>query len=223
MKRLYAALLILFLLSQCAYAIPTIQAAVAVNQSSVTFRATNVANPPAYFKYGTVSGNYAWVTDNSSNITGGNELFLKEMGTPLMSSTTFYYRCCDASGCSAGEQSSTLTAVTPAPTTTFGVVARNISRSHFDVAELGGNIIAPTLWTLPNAEVLFGIVLFFLFTGIWIRHREIVMPVILGLIGSSLLIYSGTNSVGLPPEFLIIVVGIVAAGLTGVLLGIMKK
>jgi hypothetical protein len=223
MKPTYALFfLALLLLAHCAYALPTITAAVAVNSSSMTFRATGATNPPIYFKYGTVSNNYPWITYNTSNQSGGL-VYWKETGVPLMSGTTFYYRCCDASGCSATELSSTLAAVTPAPTTTYGVVGQNISRSHFDLATLGGNIIEPTLWVVPRSEILFGIVLFFVFTGIWIRHRELIMPVIVGMIGAGLLFYSGTNSVGMPPEFMIVIIGIVAAGLTGVVLGLLKR
>lgn len=222
MKATYAIFfLALLLLVQCAYAVPTISAGVAVNSSSITFRATGATNPPIHFRYGTQTGNLPWITYNTSNQSGGL-VYWTETGVPLMANTKFYYKCCDISGCSA-ELSSTLAAVTPAPTTTYGVVSENISRSHFDLATLGGNILEPTLWVVPRSEVLFGIVLFFVFTGIWIRHRELIMPVVVGMIGAGLLFYAGTNSVGMPPEFMIIVIGIVAAGLTGVVLGLLKR
>lgn len=224
MRSVYAVFIFLVLLSLAvpyAYAVPTTTASVAVNATSMTFRATGATNPPIYFMYGTKTGYYPWITENTSNQSGGL-VYWKEMGVPLMGGTTFYYKCCDASGC-GGELNTALPSVTVAPTTTFNVLAMNLTRSHFDLAVIGVSIIEPYTWVTYNPNITFGILLFFVFIGIWLRQRELIIPILLGMVASGLLLYQGANSVGIPPEMLIIVVGLVAVALTGIVVGLIKR
>lgn len=220
MKRSLLIILLAMLLVQCAYAAPTTQAAFNVNSMNVTFDATG-ATGDTWWEYGMKSGSLSWKTENASAV--GGYANITESGVPLMSATKYYFRACDSTGCGS-ELDVTLSAVTPAPATTYGNTARNISKSHFDIAQIGTSIMEPYIWVTGSIQILFGVLLFFVFTGLWLRQREVVLPIILGMIGSGLLIYSGaTNPVGIPPEFLIVVIGLVAAGLTGVVTGILKK
>jgi hypothetical protein len=216
----YAGLiLLLLLLAQCAYALPTTQDVAFKNTSSVLFYATGVTTP-SYFKYGTISGQYTWLTENQSNASALH--YTWEHGVPLMSGRTFYFRVCDVTGCGI-EKTVVMSTVTVAPTTTFNVLAMNITRSEFNLATIGQNIIEPYTWVTSNPNILFGVLLFFVFTGLWLRQREVIIPIILGMIASGLLMYQGTNSVGIPPEMFIIVVALVTLGLGGVVMGLYKR
>lgn len=224
-KSIFIFLLLVMLLVQCAYAVPTTQAAFNVNSINVTFNATG-ASGNTWWEYGTRSGELSWKTENTSAV--GGYANITESGVPLMAGLKFYFRACDSTGCGS-ELDVTLTAVTPAPTTTFGSTARNISRSHFDLAQIGTSILEPYVWVTGNAQILMGVLLFFVFTGLWLRQREVILPIILGMILSGLLIYNGASggavsgSIGIPPEMLMIVIGLVAAGLTGVIVGLLKR
>jgi hypothetical protein len=167
-----------------------------------------------------VSGNYVWRTENQSNASALN--YIWEKGSPLLGNQTYYYKACDSTGCGA-EKNTRLTNVTPAPTVTFGGLTGNITRSHFDIAVIGSSILEPYTWVTYNPNITVGILLFFVFTGLWMRQREVVIPILLGFIASGLLIYQGTNSVGIPPEMLIIVVGLVTVALAGVVFGLFKR
>jgi len=95
--------------------------------------------------------------------------------------------------------------------------------AHFDIAVMGSAVTEPFSWAAANTDIIFGVLLFFVFTGLWLRQREVILPILLGLIGSGLLLYSGATSVGIPPEMLIVVIGLVSAGLAGVVLGMIKR
>lgn len=213
-------LILLLLLVTSVCAVPTTRAATAINSSSLLFNCSGAISPVVW-KYGTASGNLPWLSENQTTITGGIAN-LTERGVPLMAGTTFYYQACDPTGCGS-ELSSTLPVVTVAPTTTFGVLSQNITKSHFDLAIIGANILEPYTWVTANPNITFGVLLFFVFTGLWLRQREVVLPIILGMIAAGLLLYQGTNSVGIPPEMLIIVIGLVTVGLTGVVMSLFKR
>jgi len=215
------AVFVILVVFPSAYAVPTTVAAGDVNSSSLEFRCAG-ASGDSWIQYGTVTGNYPWRTENTT--PDGGFVTLVEMGLPLMSNTKFYYRCCDASGC-GGELSSTLLTVTPNPATTYGRTAQNITESHLDPAVIAGSVIEPYRWVPGGVkpEIIIGILLFFVFTGLWLRQREVILPILAGLIGSGMLFYVGTNSVGTPPEFLLIAAVMVSLGLTGVVLGLFKR
>lgn len=225
MKKLLLFLILAMLLVQCAYATPTTRAAFNVNSMNVTFNATG-ASGNTWWEYGTKSGSLSWKTENKTAV--GGYANITESGVPLMSGTKYYFRACDSTGCGS-ELDVTLSAVTPAPTTTFGVTARNISRSHFDIAQIGTSVLEPYLWVTGNAQILMGVLLFFVFTGLWLRQREVILPILLGMILSGLLMYNGASggavsgAIGIPPEMLMIVIGLVSAGLTGIVVGLLKK
>lgn len=190
-----------------------------VTSKCVNLSATGAASP-VWWEYGTVSGRYGWKTENVTAVGGiANST---ECGTPLMSNTKFYFKACNQNGCGS-EVSTTLAAVTPAPTTTFGKTAQNISVAHFDVSMMGGAIYEPYTWAAANADIVTGTILLFIFAGFWLRQRELILPVIIGLLGSSLLLYSGATSVGIPPEMLIVVVGLVSVAIAGIITGMLKR
>lgn len=194
-------------------------ASTGVTSNCINFSAIG-SGSTTWWQYGTVSGRYAWKTENVTPVDGIANT--TECGTPLMSNTLFYYRACNEEGCGA-ESSTTLAAVTPRPASTFGTVARNISVAHFDIRVMGVSVTEPFVWAAANADIVFGVLLFFVFSGLWLRQREVILPILLGLIGSGLLLYSGATSVGIPPEMLIIVIGLVSAGLAGVIMGMFKR
>jgi hypothetical protein len=215
-RSIWAGIILCLLLAvsvQTVYAVPITVPATGLSSQNITFHVSD-ATDPAWWEYGVVPGNLVWRTDNQSVASDGTAN-VTETGTPLMSLTTYYYRACDSTGCGA-EHSSTLLAVTPAPETTFGRVAHNISVSHFDLALIGGSILEPYTWVTANANVALGVLLVMIFCGIWLRQREVILPIMLGMIGAALLIF-------VPPEFMIIAVAFVCAGLAGVLLGLIKR
>lgn len=218
-KSVLLIILLTLLVLPTAYAAPTTEAATDVTSRNLTFHISG-ATSVAWWEYGTRSDNLLWRT---GNVTVGSGLAnTTESGTPLMSNTLFYYRACDTTGC-GNVLSVTLAAVTPAPETTFGRAATNISAAHLDPVVVGQSAVESYGWRGIPFEIVIGILLFFVFTGLWLAHRETLLPTMVGLIGSGMIVYAGTNSVGVPPEFVVVAVGLVCIGLTGVVVGIMKR
>ena len=190
-----------------------------ITSKNLTLHASS-ATGSVYWQYGTKALNPLWTTDNVT--ASGGLANITESGMPLMSGTKFYFRACDSSGCGA-ELNATLLAVTAAPTSTFSKPAQNMSKSHLDPVVVAGSITEPYVWSAGTVEVVISILLFFIFSGLWLRQREVILPVMAGLIGSGMLFYAGTNSVGVSNEFLLITIGIIAISLTGIVVGMLKR
>lgn len=179
------------------------------------------ANGVTWWEYGLSPTNLPFKT---ANISGVGVVSTTISGLPLVSGHTYYFRACTVTPYECTSVSSALLAtVTPNPETTYGIVQQNISASEWNVSEIGESIVEPYAWTTGSSAIVFGVILFFVWTGLWLRQKEVILPILLGWIGSGLLIYGGTNATGIPPEFAIAASIFCCFGLAGVLLGMIKK
>jgi hypothetical protein len=198
-------------------AVPTTQAATLIGYNNATLNmAGGVA--PMWYQYGQLSGSYSWRTENSS--TASSLLY----GSPLLGNTKFYYRACDGTGC-GGELFFTTLQITPQVQTTYGASLRNITNGQFSVEVVQSNILAAYFWLVPTfPAIIWGLLFFAIYIGLWIRERDLVVPVILGLIAGSFVMYADTGlSLGIPVEFQSIAQGLTYAALAGIILGFVKR
>jgi hypothetical protein len=207
----------LFILIVPAIALPTTTAATSVNSNGAILHSTGAANP-MWFMYGQKTGSLSWRTPNSSydNYT--------VYGSPILGNTKFYFKACDATGCGS-ELFFTTSAITPQPTTTFGAALQNITNNPSDIDTLAGNSIASYFWLIPTfPELVWGILFFGIYLGLWIRERDLVVPVILGLLTGSFIMFGDAGlGLGIPPEFQSIAQAMVYASLAGIILTWMKR
>lgn len=197
--------------------VPTTSDAASVTSNSAYLAMTG-GTQPMWFEYGQTSGLLSWKTPNSSipNYT--------VYGSPLLGDTTFYFRACDATGCGA-EKSFTTSALTPMTQTTFGASLDNITNSQFDIETMARESISGYFWLTPTfPSIVWGLLFFGIYVGLWIRERDLVVPVILGLISGSFILYGDQGlGLGIPVEFRALAQGVSYAALAGVLLTLMKR
>jgi len=214
--------LVLILLVIClvtpVFAVPTTSAATLVGENTAFLEMTGGTNP-MFFEYGQKNGSLTWVTPNSSapNYT--------VYGSPLLGGTTFYFRACDMTGC-GNQLSFTTDPLTPQPQTTFGAGIDNITRSQFDIMVLAKESIGGYFWVAPGnlSVVIWGLLFFAIYIGLWIRERDVLVPTILGLISGTFIMWGDTGlGLGIAPEFVSIAQGIAYASLAGIILGFIKR
>lgn len=211
-------ILALLMIAASASALPTTGAATLIGSNNVTLAAAGVTTT-AWFEYGLTSGSLIWKTPNQT-ATGAYSRFV--YGSPLMGGQKFYYRACDVTGCGA-ELSFTLATVTPQPQTTFGYIYQNVTESGFDPAIMALNAMEPYMWpVMPATSVVWGLLFFFIFAALWIRGRDVTIPVILGLI-IGFVAFNPAYGVGIPAPFVGISQGIAYASLAGIIMALFKK
>jgi hypothetical protein len=215
----YPIIFIAILLLVCSVgALPVTGAASAVSSNNVTLAAAGTTTT-AWFEYGMTSGSLIW---RSPNETASGAYSKRLYGSPLMGGQKFYYRICDVTGCGA-ESFFTLAVVTPQPQTTFGYIYRNVTDSGFDPSIVAFNAMEPYMWPAsPSRSVIWGLVFLFIFAGLWMRGKDVTIPVVLGLVVGFIAL-NPTYGVGMPVEFIGISQGIAYASLAGIIMAIFKK
>jgi hypothetical protein len=201
--------------------ISTCTNASAITSNSATLCAIGGA-APKWFKYGQLPGHLSWKTPNFT----GNSYNVH--GSPLLGNTVFYYSACDSSGCGSEEVFKTLS-ITPQTQTTFSNSLRNITDDPSNIAGIASESVAGYFWLLNPAvptsySIVWGLVFFAIFLGLWIRERDLTVPVILGLITGTFIMYSNAGlNLGIPVYFQSMAQGIAYASLAGVILAFVKR
>jgi hypothetical protein len=175
-------------------AVPTTGSATLVGSNNATIDCSGVVST-WWVQWGETEEMY-W---KSSDQTSGTSYRIHN--SPLFGRTTFYYSCCDATGCGATSTFKTLD-VTPIPTQHIGIVYENITENGYDLPMLAANLIQPLVWN-PDMPVtiLFMLVFSPIFIGIWLRSRTVLVALIFGFIVGSFVLYSNAGlGLGMPPE-----------------------
>lgn len=201
-------------------AVPTTGAASAVGAGNFTVAIAG-ASGDTWVAFGEAPGCENWQSAIVP-ITGAGSITVS--GAPLIGGTTVYFKACDNSGCDANEQSVTLPSVTPIPTTTYGTYYKNLSSSRFSIAAIPGMVMQGYKANGATEILLYGIMLFCFFTGMWFRTRSVRLPLILGFITAAFIVnpLSGLH-LGTPLIFQQVASGLLAACLAGILLSFMRK
>ena len=220
MKLLFICLIAALLIGSVTAA-PVTGAAAGVTSNAATLSMAAPIVDPCWFEWGQLSGSLSWKTPNRTATTS-----FTIKGSPLNGNTKFYYRACDSTGCGL-ESSFTTLSVTPMPTTTYSYIFDNLTESGFDVQYLAQNSIEPYMWPFDNATlrlVVFGLLYFAIFTGLWLTGRGMGVPVLVGFITASFILVTGAGLyMGIPAEWQSVSMGIAYAGLAGLAVYLLKK
>jgi hypothetical protein len=217
MRKLFFLFLVFCLSIGGALALPTTMAAFGNDSMNVTFKMSG-ATAPCWFEYGVNPSNPSWHT---INISQAGTVTINVSGMPFVSNNLYYYRACDTTGCGS-IMSVFMNQAQPIAQTTYGQAEYNISESKFSVDYLPQSFVSSYLWA-STATVFWSMIFLFMYAGLWLRQREVLIPAFLGLIGGFLILYTGANSIGLAPEFVAMAQGITYASLAGVIFGLFKK
>lgn len=217
----------LFLIASVS-AIPSTQPATAIGNNNFTLSATGCAADGCWFEYGLVETSLiVWTT--TEPVIGGTVTHI-ESSAPIEPSMTYYATACDSTGCDSTPISFTTLAFTPLPVSTLGAAVNNMTQSKFNILFLPGNIMAPYVWLFPQSEkamamtIVFGVIFFFIYLGIWLRQRNVAGPVILGLLTAGSLLFSNQGlHLGIPVEFQSIAQALLYASMAGIFLSLLKR
>jgi hypothetical protein len=211
-------------------ALPTTLAASDIGNNNFTLNASG-ANGTTFFKYGTNPARLnLWTSSGTPD--GSGYYSSVEVGSPIMPSTLYYVSACDSTGCSANNVSFTTLAAVPLANTTMGAAISNMTKNRFNLLYLPANIAIPYGWLFPSdtgsqstaLQIVFGMIFFFIYVGLWLRTRSVATGVIIGLLTSSFILFSNQGlNLGIPIEFIAIAQGLLYASLAGVILAWLKK
>ena len=130
----------------------------------------------------------------------------------------------DSTGCDAHEQSLNIPAITPVPTSNFGVGYRNMTNRHFAIDSIAPNILPGYLATGMAPTLLWGIMFFFIIFGFWFRTRSVRMVLVLGFLMATFIVTPTTGlMMGQPLMFQYVAQGLMAAAMAGILVAFIRK
>lgn len=201
-------------------AIPTTGAVSAISSNNVTIHVLGITGNDVWIIWGQNSGGECWRTDNQTPNIGAADVLV--WGAPLTGGTSYYAKACDSSGC-GNEVTFTLAQITPLPTTTFGYVYQNLSRSHFNLQYIAPSIDQVYTRNFPRL-VLYGVLIGMIFLGLWLRTRSIRLVSSLGII-MGMMLFSPTTGLylGIPGSEQLLGGVLLAAGLSGWVLALWLK
>jgi hypothetical protein len=201
---LIATLALIACISVC-MAAPVTDAATGVSNRAVTMNMHGAVGACWYEWGGT--GNLLYSTGYLSTC-GAYE----QWGAPLLSSTVYDVRACDTTGC-GNTVAFTTSAATVSNRTYYGTGVLTMMKSGMNVTQVMTVILEPYNNTI-TMPVTWGMLFLFIFLGLWIKPKDITIPLILALI-SGAAIWSGTSALGIPPEFADIGQGLMYAAVAG--------
>jgi hypothetical protein len=218
---------LLFLVAT-AGAIPVTLPATAIGNNNFTVSATGCDSSGCWFEYGLVENSLiVWTT--TEPVIGG-VVTHTESSAPIEPSMKYYVTACDVTGCDLTPISLTTLAFTPLPVSTLGAAITNMTQSKFNILYLPVNIMAPYAWLFPQSEkalamtIVFGVIFFFIYLGMWLRQRNVAGPVLLGLLTAGSLLFSNQGlHLGIPVEFQSIAQALLYASMAGIFLSLLKR
>ena len=194
-----------------------------VGSKNVTLHGwTNPENNTYWFEYGRLS-NMAAYPFRSDNITSGGNFTQFIEGLPLLTSQTYYGRLCNATYCSASEVSWTMDPATPIAATTHAKAYNTlIAGGKMNLTQLPFSMAAPYTDLMGN-HIVWGLIFAFLFIGYWFMTESVELPVLLGAISSGSILYAGSLSMGIPPEFVNIAQALMIVSVIGLIYTLLRR
>jgi hypothetical protein len=192
-------------------AVPTTGAVTGVSAGQATFHATG-AGSVGWFQWGAINGGpNHWTTPNITPTAGVMTDF--QYGPPMLSGTTYYVVACDNTGC-GNQVSWTTPTIMPLNQSHYGDSLFNATRFGMNATSLVPAITRPYTGTMTTA-VAWGLLFFFLFTGMWMKPKDIFLPCIMAIIAGGA-IWMGNGALGVPPEWADIGQGLMYAAIAGI-------
>lgn len=208
-------------------ALPTMLPATDVGNNNFTLSCSGAVGT-TFFKWGTQSDNQVVWTVNVTPDAG--TATTTEYGSPINPMSTYYAKCCDSTGCSVDPITFNTTAGVPIPTSTLGITLDNMTASRFNLLYLPYHLVTPYAWLFPSDErqmgltLVFGVMFFFVYLGLWLRARSVATGVVMGLLTSSFVLFANEGMMlGIPVEFQSMAQALLYASLAGVFLVFLKK
>jgi len=211
---LYILIVAMLCISVCG-AIPTTDAVTGVSQRDATFNMHGGATE-CWFQWGmsaTATGMYRTENDTSCGSA-------YQYGSPLLTGSTYYVQACDSTGC-GNKVSFTTPAAIVSTRTYYGTGIVTIFKNGFNVTQSASIIVSPYTNTM-TAPVTWGMLFFFIFLGLWVKPKDITIPLILAMVCGGA-IWSGTSALGIPPEFADIGQGLLYAAVAGLVFSWFSK
>lgn len=204
-KQVLTILLSIIILAGAVSAAPAMVSVAPVTCTTATFNANGGVAGLAWFEWGQfTTGPYYWTTPNQT--IGGGAFSDYQFGPPMLTGRTYYVRPCDETGCGAE-----MSFIVPGPTkinqTHFGTDTVQIMRGGFNITATAQYIVKPFAAPFPTATenaIPYGLVFFFIFAGIWMRGKDMLIPMMLVMVSGMGLIWGGTG-LGIPPDFITMV------------------
>jgi len=213
-------ILLLLLFIPSVSAIPTTGAAIAITSNSADIPIVGVTGSDCWVIWGMSPGVPLYVTNNETAVGGSATGHI--VNSPLTGETLFYAMACDTTGC-GNEISFTTLPITPMPTTTFGRGYTNISKSHWNVTIIAPELLGTYSSVIP-VVVFFGLFFGMVVLGMWRRNKTVRLVSIVFIIVSPLIMSSDVGLMfGVPLEMQSIGQALLAAGIAGMLLSLVKK
>lgn len=207
------AILAIFL-TPLATAVPSSVTVSPLTSNEATFTATG-GSGYGYFAWAARSGGpYIWSTPNQS-VSGS--FTDAQTGAPMLTGKTYYVVACDDSGCS-NEVAFSVPTATLINQTDFGssdLVL--IMRSGFNITKTLPIMMKPysnNIGGAWGAALVWGMLFLFIFTSYWMRTGDITIPMMLALLFGASMVW-GSQGWGMPPMFVDMGVGLMAASLAG--------
>ena len=183
---------------------------------------TYSGNLTYWFEYGRKSAMdpYPFKT---ANLTGGGNFSLLVEGLPLISNQKFYARLCNGSVCSLTEISWTMAAHGLMPAETYASAYQTlVAGNRINITQLPFTAMSPYTSLMGN-HIVWGLIFAFIFLGYWFMTETVEIPVILGLISSGSILYAGTLSLGIPPEFVNIAQALMIVSVIGLVYVLLRR
>lgn len=209
MKRMLALLVCLCLACiGLVAAVPTTGSVSGIGAGTATFNQAGGASD-CWFAWGTSTTNQIYRTWNDTACA----LTYTVTGAPLLSCTTYYVKACDLTGCGSNKAFTT-SAATVSNQSTFGDGFKTLMKSGLNITQMVPIIVSPYSGAM-TASVVWGLLFLFIFTGMWIRQHDIVVPMLIAFVAGAL-VWSGTSALGVPPEWADLGMGLMYAAFAGV-------
>lgn len=218
MKRLL--LIALLLLVGIASATPTTGVATDITSNGFNSTGTVITGTDCWGTWGDIAGGENWNTPNFTATAGTATIVF--LGAPIYGGETVFFQVCDLTGC-GNERTATIATITPMPATTYGIFMKNITNSRFNPLVISTSI-QNSYSTVAPFIVVIGIALVFFMIGIWTRTRSVRLIAILGIIIAPFVMLGDQGLyLGVPSIGVLIMKGLLAAGLSGILLSFMRR
>ena len=208
-------------------AVPTTNAAAGVTNNAATFSCAGAVGD-TWFQYGTRIDILNFWSNIETPVAGA--VTTTVTGQALYPSTTYYVAACDSTGCDATPETFTTLALTPMAVSTLGTAVTNMTRSNFNLLHMPSNLVVPYGWLFPadtaqmSITIVFGMLMMFIYIGMWLRTRSVASGVVIGILTSSFILFSNQGlNLGIPVEFASIAQGLLYASLAAILLTFLKK
>jgi hypothetical protein len=205
---LLLALVLILSVGVCS-AVPTTDAVTDITTRGATFNAHGGAST-CWYVWGGSSTNFIYKTANTS--CGSSH---KQSGAPILTSTKYYVKSCDGTGCGSSVEFTT-PAATISNLTHYGEAVAVMFAGGMNITEMADMVTIPyrdTIYLTSMWGLLFG----FIFIGMWLRQKDIVIPMMLAMISGGA-IWLGGGSLGIPPAFEAMGQALLIVGFGGLLL-----